>query len=181
MSEQPSQPTIQIPDSVYAGGNTYVAPCVAPLAKISTIFSKKTEPETWVDDLLQVTSGAGSIAYSTVLPAEKQHSCPLCGSNATVKLVHVPNCAYYELEFSCRCGADYDGELVGLETYGPERTSLGLRTLRERHTPEVIAQHQRDFAYWLARAVPMGTRPIYDDHGSSLAGVELPDGQRVMR
>ena len=171
---------VEIPASKYADGNTYYAPVTATGAKVTEITSKKTEPANWVDDLLQVTNGPGSTGYTTVLPAHRQHKCPICVSDSTAKLLHVPNCAYWGEDVSCECGADYSSEEIGWEEYA-DITTFSINWLRERHTPEVLEQHRKDFAYWLKRAVPEGAKPVYSDDYIELLGVELPDGQRVMR
>lgn len=172
--------TVQIPTSPYLG-KTYVAPAVASgRDAVQLITGKKTEPENWVDDLLQVTAGAGSVAYTTWVTQEMAHVCPLCRSASSTKLAHIPNCAHYGLDYSCSCGADYSYEDIPTSVTVSDDEGR-LEHLRNYHTPQVVAAHKRDFQYWSARSVPMGSQPIYDEGGYSLLGVELPDGRRVMR
>lgn len=162
--------SIEIPTSRFSG-NTRVIPAVATAsftggATISNPFAKD-RIDNWVDDLLQVAPGAGSIAFTAHLdPAD--HPCPVCGSTTQPKLVDVPNCAYWGNDYACSCGAEYDSEMSG----NPEFVT---------HDEVSLAKGRENFAYWSTRAAPMGTQPLYGEGGDMLTGVQLPDGQRVMR
>lgn len=152
---------------------THYAPSTVVGLKNTYLLSHKpVEPENWIEDFQQVTSGAGSVAYSAEVSADRQHACPLCGSTTSDKLVHVPNCAYYGLQYSCSCGCDYDAEDVP----DPEFPSLQPLT-----PPVGTEQTKANFAYWWARRAPADAKPIYDDEGLFCRSIQLSDGTTVSR
>ena len=146
---------------------THWTSCVASGDQIAAMFTKPIEPVNWVEDFLQVIPGPGSTGFSRRIRNEEQHACPACDSTETDKLVHVPNAAGWGLDYSCRCGADYNDEDID---WGPSI---------ERIRAKITDQTKVDFTYWWDRSAPAEAQPVYDeDH--YLAAVVLGD-ERVER
>lgn len=150
---------------------------------VMDIVGKRLAPQNWVEDLQQVTSGAGSVAFTRRTSEADQHPCPNCRSTTSRKLDHVPNCAHWGVDHSCECGLDYAHDDIGMDdpawlpegvgSFVEHRRGLGLRVDLE--------QGRADFEHWWERSAPAGSEPVYDEGAYSLLGVRLPDGREVMR
>lgn len=168
-----------IPASAFVQGTPDVRPCTVQGIRNMSEMNKQQPVENWVDDLMQVVAGPGSIAVTVAVGADEQHQCPLCKSVTSAKLRDVPNYAYYGLSYACECGATYsDEEICDVDE---EPLAFLQEHLLAKHTPERIEANKADFAHWSARCAPAGTKAVYNDDATMLVALELPDGTTYRR